>query len=374
MQAFFSYATRDWDAPADGELVQQIVTGIEAQVRAEIGDDTFTLWRDQEKLRWGDDWKAKLEVVVAASDLLIVLLSPSWFRSDYCMLEYDVFYQHGADGRILPILLREIDQDHLSEMTQTQRTCFGELRRIQTTKWPDLTTASFGEPQKLLKNAAVAIRTCLVNLTPSEQDDRAQADTSKATAVDPTETFAPIDGNLIPPVSGDYYCPSQGQGACMLRLAVAGLAEVETEHGSVLFEISALTIQTKVTGARIVNDHADFATGWDGPIARVTRIQTGVSVTALSIEAHGNGLRGEPLVGLSESGHVRLFDLEPKGDAPIKVEGTVRIARKALRVLPAGADRTETATEREKTITKLTDILLEKHVHEDTALEGWIDE
>ena len=104
-QAFFSYARIDWNAPANSDDVQGLVNGLEPQVHAELGNKSFSVWRN-DKLRWGDAWREKLHDVIHRSDFFIVLLSNSWLRSKTCGWEYDAFQDRvktdGLKDRILP--------------------------------------------------------------------------------------------------------------------------------------------------------------------------------------------------------------------------------------------------------------------------------
>jgi len=85
-------------------------------------------------------------------------------------------------------------------------------------------------------------------------------------------------------------------------------------------------------------------------------------------------MRGEPLVAKGEAGHVRLFDLDPTGDGPITVTGSVAIARKAVRVEPSdGVPGRNSPTERDDMIQKMTDIVMERFIDDKVEIEGWTD-
>jgi len=166
--AFFSYATKDWDAPVEGPQVREIVTGLEAQAHAEMDNESLTLWRDQERLRWGDAWEAKLHRVIGKAHLFIALVSPAWLNSEYCQMEYAAFKTRaaalGGAGRVLPILLREVDEDHLRDLSEDRRACFAELKAIQMQLWSDIPLLDNSNVPTLLKTAATGIRARLVEL------------------------------------------------------------------------------------------------------------------------------------------------------------------------------------------------------------------
>src|SRR4051812_33904381 len=88
-RAFLSYA--HIDAQADPKLVKALTTTLEMRVRARLAVGDFTIWRDTDGLRTGDPWASKIKAALRASDVLIVLLTPRWVGSGYCLKELAIF-------------------------------------------------------------------------------------------------------------------------------------------------------------------------------------------------------------------------------------------------------------------------------------------
>ncbi len=372
IQAFFSYAHIDWEAPADSEDVQGLVNGLAAQVRAELGSKKFRIWRDDE-LRIGTRWRACLDDVMQGSEFLIVLLSQGWLKSEICGWEYDSFKRKidalGQSDRIVPISLRELDENDLKGLTEQERRRYDELLAIQQANWRDLPQLSERDLRRLLSTTAKAMKSCVQSLPKPAQVGQPvpvhQADNAEM----------PVNGHVVPPVSGDYYIPRQARDTAQLKLAVAGLTSVETDEGTVVFAVKGLSVQTVLSGGRIVNENARFSTGWQGPIGKVTRVQTGAYRTTLQIDAAMDYLQGEPLVGKGDVGHVHLFDIDAPEAAHVDVSGTVSIQRQAVEIIEKHCDLEPDEKEaRDVMIKRLTKLLLDKHITPNANLEGASDD
>jgi hypothetical protein len=131
-RAFFSYAHQD--ASADPDLVRLLTEQLQIRTQLRLVNGTFEIWRDDEGLRAGDRWKPKLKEVIRNSDILIVLLTPSWLGSDDCRREYEIFEEAEAErsqdsyvaGYIMPILFREVERTQ-STLTSEQRDLYDRL-------------------------------------------------------------------------------------------------------------------------------------------------------------------------------------------------------------------------------------------------------
>lgn len=363
--AFFSYAHLDWDAPADRANVRALVGGLGPQVRAAMGDKTFEVWRDEQNLRWGDDWRDNLGEVLDRAELLIVLVSPAWLKSDVCAEEYEHFKKKQPDsGRILPISMRQINQRHLDRVTKAQKKRYSDLRKIQHRLWQDLPSLDDRGLDMLLADTAQALADRLLEFDPAKQQ------LQTVDTVSPVVT--PIDVQIIPPVSGDYYIPSQARDTCQLKLAASGLAMAETEYGTVVFAIRSMIVRTNLEGGRIVEENPKFAAPWNGPVATVVRGETTAHQSSLVVNSRDNiVMQGEPLSGGGDVGHVHLFNIEADDDACVEVNGIVSIQRHAIRIEETQSDLEPTQEEsRQVMLKRLTDILLRDHIESKIKLEG----
>ncbi len=106
VKAFFSYAHLDAEtAPA---LFSTLTPSLEKAVNSKLVKHEMAIWRDREGLRLGDHWNDRIEAELQGSDILIVMLSPSWMRSENCRKEF-LFFREGkasAGGYVAPVLTR----------------------------------------------------------------------------------------------------------------------------------------------------------------------------------------------------------------------------------------------------------------------------
>jgi hypothetical protein len=120
-QGFFSYAHHD--ASTDPDLIDAFTDALQGRVNAKFINADFEIWRDTTGLRTGDSWDNSLQEAVRSSDLLIVLLSPKWIDSAYCMKEYMEFLavERNPGTCIVPLLIRNLaDQEKYFSSEQKQ--------------------------------------------------------------------------------------------------------------------------------------------------------------------------------------------------------------------------------------------------------------
>ncbi len=110
--AFWSY-TRVDDEGDHGHiksLAQQLV----AQFRLATGGDVLDLFMDRTDIRWGDEWKARIEGAIAGTTFFIPVITPSYFRSQACRDELFQFAREaekvGLDRLLMPIYWRTVPE------------------------------------------------------------------------------------------------------------------------------------------------------------------------------------------------------------------------------------------------------------------------
>jgi len=66
----------------------------------------FPIFQDRNDLRWGQQWKSRIEDALLDVTFLIPVVTPSYFRSPACKKEFDTFLVRentlGEDRLILP--------------------------------------------------------------------------------------------------------------------------------------------------------------------------------------------------------------------------------------------------------------------------------
>jgi hypothetical protein len=369
--AFFSYAHIDWEAPSDKKVIDSVCDQLTGQARAELGHRDFDLWRDVDKLRWGERWSEELFDALAGCNPFIPLISRAWFNSKHCIEEYNAFKdavdREGMGIAILPIIFRTVQEEHVPNHAKD---IHASLRDWLFKDWSGLGDLSEAERNKEFRQAGRDLAARIDKLIPSEPS--ASAATPALPASRPL-AFPAAPG--IPVVSGSYDMPSQGGGAVLLKLTFAGLAEASTSLGSVVFAITQASITTTVSGGRIVDPDMRFGgAGCTGPVAHVWRSHSLNHVETLTMAARSGHLFGEPLVEPGEAGHIRLFDLEHEAEGACHVAGQVLLSHRAVQVIehdpPADLTSEQDAAARQGMIGALAWLVVEKF-GDSVVLEGF---
>ena len=117
--AFMSYVRFD-DQHDDGQL-SQFREWLAAEVRAQTGRE-FVIFQDRNDIAWGQNWQQRIDEALDAVTLLLVIITPSLFRSPPCRAEFRRFQDRecalGRSDLILPVYYigaREMDDPGLRE-------------------------------------------------------------------------------------------------------------------------------------------------------------------------------------------------------------------------------------------------------------------
>jgi parallel beta-helix repeat protein len=144
--AFMSYV-RFNDAHDDGQL-SQFRERLAAEVRAQTGEE-FAIFQDRNDIAWGQNWQQRIDEALDAVTLLLVIITPSLFRSPPCRAEFGRFLgRERALGRadlILPVYYigtREIDDSGLREADEMAAV----LASRQFADWRELRFEPFTSP------------------------------------------------------------------------------------------------------------------------------------------------------------------------------------------------------------------------------------
>lgn len=325
--AFFSYSTIDWDAKAEREVLHSLPDVIESQIRAEIGSRSFNIWRDQDKLRWGDEWRSKIHASIRKHNAMIVLVSPSWFKSDICQEEFDAFVRAPLqkNGLLLPILWRKVVVDKLS---RAKRRRWDIMCQVTQANWTELCDVDAKTRAKILREYCRQVATKFLELgiqqpKSSIANNLARHQEGKVTG-HPSSTI----------VSGGFALPSQAGGWATLKLVVSPMAILETDFGELVFSITGLNLVAEVNGGNIKSEAVRFGgAGFDGEVARVYRAPSeGANTYALTIERNAGPLAGEPLTEPGEAGHVEIFQVASEGSNDACVSGQVEFNPRSVEI------------------------------------------
>ncbi|WP_307675851.1 right-handed parallel beta-helix repeat-containing protein [Streptomyces sp. V4I2] len=105
----------------DAGRLSQFRERLAAEVRAQTGEE-FPIFQDRNDIAWGQNWQARIDEALDAVSLLLVIVTPSLFRSAPCRAEVARFLEReeklGRQDLILPvyyITAREMDDPQLCE-------------------------------------------------------------------------------------------------------------------------------------------------------------------------------------------------------------------------------------------------------------------
>ena len=136
--AFLSYV-RFNDQHDDG-WVSQFCERLSAEVRVQLGEE-FPIFQDRKDIVWGQSWQRRIDQALDAVTLLLVIITPGFFRSAACRAEVERFLARerdlGRDDLILPVYYVSTP-----ELDDPQRRDADELARVlgsrQFADWRDL--------------------------------------------------------------------------------------------------------------------------------------------------------------------------------------------------------------------------------------------
>jgi parallel beta-helix repeat protein len=102
--AFMSYA--HFNDEHDDGLVSEFRRRLAAEVRVQTGED-FVIFQDRNDIAWGQNWRERIDEALDAATLLVVIMTPSLFRSPACRAEINRFlareHELGRQDLILPV-------------------------------------------------------------------------------------------------------------------------------------------------------------------------------------------------------------------------------------------------------------------------------
>jgi cobaltochelatase CobT len=100
MQVFLSY-TSNKDEFGEVALFRQ-------RLQSELRnfDPSATVFQDSAAISPGEQYPKRLEEELKRSDVLLIHLSPAWFKSEWCRREYNIFISDPSKlNKIIPLLV-----------------------------------------------------------------------------------------------------------------------------------------------------------------------------------------------------------------------------------------------------------------------------
>jgi hypothetical protein len=114
---------------------------LEWELRQQTGNLSTTVFQDKRDIHGGEKWEEILTDRLAAAKLLLILLSPTWLTSTWCIREYKLFV--AGDGApestvrpIVPLVWQDLSG--ISALTSEQEGILGELKTRHLLQWGEL--------------------------------------------------------------------------------------------------------------------------------------------------------------------------------------------------------------------------------------------
>jgi parallel beta-helix repeat protein len=156
--AFMSYV-RFNDEHDDGQL-SAFRERLSTEVRAQTGEE-FPIFQDRSDIAWGQSWQQRIDETLDAVTLLLVIITPGFFRSRACRAEVARFLEReralGRQDLILPVYYisaREMDDPALRDGDDLARV----LAARQFADWRELRFEAFTAPAVRKAIAQLAAR------------------------------------------------------------------------------------------------------------------------------------------------------------------------------------------------------------------------
>src|ERR1700680_3941208 len=100
-QVFLSYARVDNIVPVGSGAEYGFVTLLRANLGArllKLGTSDAKIWRDKEDIADGEQFTPKIRNAIGESQMMILVLTPTWLKSSYCQMELEAFKARWGDS------------------------------------------------------------------------------------------------------------------------------------------------------------------------------------------------------------------------------------------------------------------------------------
>ena len=102
--AFLSYS--HFDDEYEGGRITELRKRLAQEVKFHTAQE-FLIFQDRKDIKWGQNWKGRIDGALGAVTFLIPILTPNFFESEYCLREVEKFLHRekelDRDDLILPV-------------------------------------------------------------------------------------------------------------------------------------------------------------------------------------------------------------------------------------------------------------------------------
>ena len=153
--AFISYVRSD-DVHDSGRITE-LRQRLEGEVKMQTGR-VFDIFQDRNDLKWGQQWKERIEDALFGVTFLIPIVTPSYFQSEACKKEFDTFLIReralGENRLILPIYY--VNCDEMGDIDAAPNEMASTLKARNWADWRELRFEPLSSPRLRAEIAVLA--------------------------------------------------------------------------------------------------------------------------------------------------------------------------------------------------------------------------
>ncbi|MCX4519543.1 toll/interleukin-1 receptor domain-containing protein [Streptomyces anulatus] len=142
---FWSYTHRD-DESEEGRI-RRLATRIANEFEA-ITAEELHVFLDKEDIKWGDEWRSRIDSALTGSTFFMPIITPRFFKSEECRREVLTFSGHaaslGLDELLLPIMYIDVPGIHKDTIPDE---VMALISRRQYEDWTQLRLEDENSPQ-----------------------------------------------------------------------------------------------------------------------------------------------------------------------------------------------------------------------------------
>ena len=196
---FLSYVRSD--DQHDGGRITAFRERLEGEVRMQTGRP-FAIFQDRNDIAWGQNWEDRIKKSLYDVTFLIPILTPSFFRSPACRLEFETFLLKektlGVNRLILPLYYVQCDEFG-DEYVQGGNEIVDTLKERNWTDWRQFRFKPFSDEAVAAALATMAgaikasIRELISIASAATPDPQKDSPLDATPVLPPSKTFVPED-------------------------------------------------------------------------------------------------------------------------------------------------------------------------------------
>lgn len=136
LKGFWSYVRED--EKATGNRITRLAEDIKNEFDLNRPEEELEIFIDKKEIKWGEEWKIKIEENITAIGFLIAVITPRFFISASCREELEYFFEKTKQLEnqkiLLPLLYVDVPELHEKEESKDEL-----IEQIKKHQWFDAT-------------------------------------------------------------------------------------------------------------------------------------------------------------------------------------------------------------------------------------------